>query len=329
MNPETKIQLEWVLKTAIKCGHHKIRNAIWEICAREDIHIDGETPLSYALKVEDYDVAFRLIQKGYEKESDCALFSVLNSETIDSEDKEEIGLLFIIAGCEIKKVDETGRSPLMYAILNSQTGIATKLIDMECTLNLDLEDSNGETPLMMAIAENQTEIGLKLIEAGCEIKKQFNGQSMLIHAIRENEEEIALKLIEKKCDVNLKDDKGKTPLIHAICEKQIQTALKLIKDEKCDLNLKDEKTCDPPLMFAMKTTGCEEITSELMKSPKCDINQNALVYAIKNHQTKLALDLIEFGCTIHKKNRKWKNNFFLLCVLSPGTNREKINCVLL
>ncbi|MEB3160884.1 MAG: ankyrin repeat domain-containing protein [Synechocystis sp.] len=112
--------------------------------------------------------------------------------------------------------DETGLSPLLYAIGAGQREIVDQLIAAGADVNFD-RPPHGITPLMVAAAHHQTAIAKRLIAAGANLDQgNDDGSTALMIAAYRGDQEMVEILLTAGANVNLRDQDGATALQLAI-----------------------------------------------------------------------------------------------------------------
>ena len=123
---------------------------------------------------------------------------------------------YLEAGAEVNARDESGKTPLHYAVQRSSSTVAAALIDAGAEVNA--RGSLGETPLHTAALHNPSPAFVKiLVEAGAEVNARGEyGHTPLHYAVRYNSDPpaFAAALINAGADVNARDGDGNTPLHH-------------------------------------------------------------------------------------------------------------------
>ncbi len=104
---------------------------------------------------------------------------------------------------------------------------------------INTKDNSGKTPLHYAIENNNTKLTELLIKNGADINTKDNsGKTPLHYAIENNNTKLTELLIKNGADINTKDNSGKTPLHYAIENNNTELTELLIKNG-ADLNKKD------------------------------------------------------------------------------------------
>jgi tankyrase len=122
--------------------------------------------------------------------------------------------LFVQSSFNIHVLDDDGNSPLLIAIKNGYTVVATILI--KAGVEVNEYDKMGETPLLLTCGKKTQgfkSIAERLITRGAYInERDRNGFTPLMLSISAGTDDISELLIEKGADVNAGTRKGITPL---------------------------------------------------------------------------------------------------------------------
>ncbi|MFM1843071.1 MAG: Ankyrin [Cyanobacteriota bacterium] len=112
--------------------------------------------------------------------------------------------------------DETGLSPLLYAIGAGQIAIVDQLIGAGADVNFD-RPPHGITPLMLAAAHHQTAIAKQLIAAGANLDQgNDDGSTALMIAAYRGDRDMVEILLRAGAKINQQDQDGATALQLAI-----------------------------------------------------------------------------------------------------------------
>lgn len=111
-------------------------------------------------------------------------------------------------------IDEYGRTPLHYAIINCDSEAIKKYINLGYDINL--ADDDGWTPLHFACQNYDFESVKLLVENGSKIDPvDSNGNSPLFKAVfncRNNKGDVIIYLLKKGAEPNLKNNSGVSPM---------------------------------------------------------------------------------------------------------------------
>ncbi len=127
---------------------------------------------------------------------------------------------------------------------------------------VNLADETGNTPLHYALAGGQTEVALFLISKGADVNALNNvNQSVLLFAAYFGNAEIAKALIAAGSTLNDQDVFGRTALHYAARQRNIDATMVLV-DNKAQLDIKDS-IGETPLHFAVRW-GYDDIAEMLI-----------------------------------------------------------------
>lgn len=140
--------------------------------------------------------------------------SQLNAELLTAaEDGEYDDVVSCVEqGADINTVDESGISPLVYAVFEEHYDIAYYLIEKGADVNAT--DDKGRTPLMMAATNGDgIEMMKILLEKGAEINAtdDLNRTALMMAAIRGKEHNVEF-LLQYKPDLHIKDTEHRDAL---------------------------------------------------------------------------------------------------------------------
>jgi hypothetical protein len=131
--------------------------------------------------------------------------------------------------------DETGLSPLLYAIGAGQGEMVDHLIQAGADVNFD-RPPHGITPLMLAAAHHQTAIAKRLIAAGATIDQgNDDGSTALMIAAYRGDRDMVEILLAAGAKLDLQDQDGATALQLAI-EGNHPSVLAVLLEYGADVN---------------------------------------------------------------------------------------------
>ncbi len=178
--------------------------------------------------------------------SGCAANSPLIKATKDGDILATEKL--IREGANINESDESGYTPLMYAIWSGKKETVTQLVNIGADVNK--RDKSGYTPLLWAASYGYLDMAKLLIDKGADVNARGNDQSSpLLLALEGNYHELSTLLIKEGADVNATNNKNNVALYYAaFCgdSKIANSMIKLLVDNGADASifiksLEDEK----------------------------------------------------------------------------------------
>ncbi len=144
--------------------------------------------------------------------SGCATNSPLIKATKDGDILATEKL--IREGANIHESDESGYTPLMYAIWSGKQETVTQLVNIGADVNK--RDNSGYTPLLWAASYGYLDMAKLLIDKGADVNARGNDKSSpLLLALAANNHELSKLLIDRGADIHVVDVNGTTPLILA------------------------------------------------------------------------------------------------------------------
>jgi ankyrin repeat protein len=196
----------------------------------------GYSPLWYAVRQDDGELALLLSEKGVDATSlaeayergDLHIAEILVERILDAAAADSSGRTFlhIAAGQGLADLalellsmqadpnasDRFGRTPLALAVTRGDLEMARILLEGGADPNKPGE--GGTTPLGLAVRLAEVDVAGLLISAGAEVNPR-SGTTPLIGAVQARNLEIAGFLLSRGADVNA-PDAGGTPLHHAV-----------------------------------------------------------------------------------------------------------------
>ena len=226
-------------------------------------------------------------------------------------------------GADVNVQDEswlkTGRTPLMYAVMQGDAALVQALLSKGA--RLELKNTNGETALSLARKE-----GLEYIAKLLEKAETGPAESVptpdpsLFDAVKEGRLDKVKALIAKGADVNVRNANGSAPLMYAADGNALKMVHYFLKSG-ADVNAKNG-TNNTALIFA-STKGHVDVVNLLLRK-KADVNVknhskgDALIYAVLNKKTKVVSALLKSGARVNEKYDDGKTA--LLMAVSDGSS---------
>ena len=119
-----------------------------------------------------------------------------------------IAELLISAGADVNAKNIDGMSPLSWAVDGDNVAIAELLISAGADVNA--KNKSGDSPLSWAVRWGHITMVKLLISAGADVNAKDNNHNYVLHYVRDVE--VAKYLIERGADVNAEGAKKYTPL---------------------------------------------------------------------------------------------------------------------
>jgi ankyrin repeat protein len=222
---------------------------------------DGCTPLWYAVREDDGELALMLSEKGvdvgsvseaYER-GDNRIARVLTDRITDASAADTAGSTFLhvaarqgipelaaralelmrssAAGPEslaaqVDRQDRFGRTALALAASRGDEEVARLLLESGADPNRPGE--RGATPLVLAARQGHPEVADVLLSAGAEASPR--GRTTPLHeAVQERSLAVAGLLLSRGGDINARDEKGNTPLYYAVETRTGTPGLELVR----------------------------------------------------------------------------------------------------
>ena len=197
----------------------------------------------------------------------------------------------------INERDETGRTPLMYAVKRENI----KIIELLLKAGAEIEgsDNNKDTPLVFAVSNRNKEIIQMLLKAGANPSAtNINEKSVLNYAVNTNicDVNIVRMLLEAGADLKQADITGGTPLMYAVKRENIKIIELLLK---AGADQGEEDTGKTPLIYEVEEENIKNI--ELLLNAGADPNKadktgiTPLLYAVDKENIKIIELLLEKG----------------------------------
>ncbi|KAJ3644971.1 hypothetical protein Zmor_022667 [Zophobas morio] len=129
--------------------------------------------------------------------------------------EDNVALLeaLINSGESINIIDDRGNTPLHVAVQNQKKEVFDYLLTRG-DVRIDARNFEGFTPLMHAVVHSDSHYALNLIEKGADLNVRNKLGACALHFASDNIY-VAQVLIEKGADINAQDCRGKTPLYSA------------------------------------------------------------------------------------------------------------------
>jgi ankyrin repeat protein len=183
-------------------------------------------------------------------------------------DLEKIEALLAQDPALLNSQNESGRTPLLEAVLSRQPAVCEFLLAKGADCNL--ANKEGFSPLHFAAFLGEVELAKMLIAKGASFTANANviGATPLDLAVNAGRKEMVTLLIAKGAPLNLKDKKGNTPLLKAVLAGQAEIA-GLLVHRGAAVDEKDQMGSTPLLLAAL--TGQKELAAWLIEKG-ADVN---------------------------------------------------------
>ena len=218
-------------------------------------------------------------------------------DAVRAGDKAKVEKL-LSKGANIDEKDAYHLTPLHWAIIESQTGIAEYLIEKDA--NVSVKDGKNMTPLHWAVIEDKKEFAKLLIGELGEINLKDNSGKTPSHSAVD-EGEIVKLLIANGADTNAKANNDWTPLFRVTNRKMAS----LLVAAGANVNAKS-RSGDTPLHSAAR--GAKEVV-EFLIAKGADVNAKnkdgeiPLYSAIDNYDQEIAELLIAKSTEVNTKGK--------------------------
>ena len=220
-------------------------------------------------------------------------------------DKTKTIRILLEKGADVNVQDEswlkTGRTPLMYAVLQGDAALVQALLAKGA--RKDLKNKDGDTALALA-QKARLEYISQLLEKPVAASKPANpAEHPLFVAIKEGRPEAVKALIAKGVGVNVRTETGSTPLMYAADRNQL-AIVRILLSSGADVNAKNGVN-NTALIYAA-TKGHVQVVRELLNK-KADVNVknlakgDALIYAVVGKRTPVVDVLLSSGAKITDK----------------------------
>ncbi len=266
----------------------------------------GNTPLIFAINMDNVDVVKFLMSKGPDMEipNEQGITALLYATSYDK-NPETIKLLINSGAKTTVDIDGVNQHALIY-MLRSGEAIYNEIIELLLNKGTDVNvvdegsDGMGDSPLLIAI-RNALPIDIikALVEKGANVNyKNQEGDTPLIESVFDNASiEVVDFLIEKGADVNAQNEEGNTPLLAASMNGYTEIARSLIENG-ADLNLQSQGG-ETALIYASLHGNLELAALLLEKGANMneqDVNgQTPLMFGVLNDMVDFVKLLVEKG----------------------------------
>lgn len=266
---------------------------------------DGKTAMDYATENKHHKVALELIdtQMIQINDQDTALAASLVA-AVSAKDTATMQKL-LKRGATINDQNRLGQTAIIAAVDTKDMKLIKEVLSYRP--NLELQDNTGRGPLMHAIQNDDDNIARLLIAQGANTQtKDIMGVTPVILAAKQGNAIMLKEILSTGADVNAQDKLGRSALSWAVEneDKSVFNAIIARNDLRPDLvysqyNLSPLITATGKGMYDMVF----ELTQKGADTNLQDSYDNtALVYAVKNNDTKTAALLLNYGANPLFKN---------------------------
>lgn len=245
------------LATLVQGGETK--QALEQIRAGADVNRsqpDGSTPLLWAIRNTEYDIAEALLARKADPNTANEFSALPLTEAARQSDLRLVKML-LDAGAKVDSANLDGETALMVAIKGGNLEVVQALVDKGANVN-NVEQFHQQTPLMYAASGNRPEIVKLLLSKGADVKphalfsdwpsqitseprwqfRSTGGLSALLYSARSGCYECVEMLIEAGANVNDPTPEAVTPLMIALDNSNNEVA-KLLMEKGAKLDVWD------------------------------------------------------------------------------------------
>jgi ankyrin repeat protein len=234
--------------------------------------------------------------------------------------------IFIKKGASPNCVDAKGKSPLIYALENSDNKMIELLLLFG--VNPNSHDSYGVTPLIRMVYYQNIEAIKLIIEYFVDINKFNSKQTMnpLMYAVQKNSYEVVELLIQSGAKIDITNKHGISPIMVAAQYNSLESA-KLLIEAGADINAWTSNRMTP-LMIATYADSYD--VANLLNEFDATMNVPGAVVSVKRLPVTMEdMDkILEENAAQAKKERKEKNKaaieYYALGLYNSGLSDKEL-----
>jgi ankyrin repeat protein len=255
---------------------------------RPDLVIQGEsTLLSEAIKQGKAAEVALLLQRGADVNGRFGNAGTPLMQAASTGNMKIVELL-LQKGADVNAKNGTDFTPLMFAATAGRDKIVSKLL----TRGADVHStSSGRSALVFAVMNNRVGTARILLNKGANPDLILNEAPLVTNAIQGGNKALAELLIAKGAKLNVVDRNGKTPLMHA-AEKGDLATVKALVAKGADLNLRNG---DSSAALTLAISEKHETVANLLLAKGAAVKADDLQAAVRTRNLPLISRLIEKG----------------------------------
>ncbi|KAL8949422.1 MAG: hypothetical protein Q9222_004474 [Ikaeria aurantiellina] len=244
-------QYQRPLLAAIGSGEDELVDLLLKRGANPNVQNGAGTALRIAMGLDQCLIFKRLLQAGADLEARDETGSTPLHWAIWHGHKDCLRLL-LDRGVDIEARDNVNSTALHRAIFHGRDDFVRVLLERGA--NLEAQDNEHSTPLHWAIQDRSRDCLSLLLDHGANVEaRDASGNTPLHLAIVWSKRDYVLLLLDKGANTEARNDRGRTPLHVAMCENSIGCTL-LLLDRGADI---EARTIDQqrPLDLALRVSS--------------------------------------------------------------------------
>ncbi|PIK39708.1 putative ankyrin-3 [Apostichopus japonicus] len=170
-------------------------------------------------------------------------------------------LKFLISeGAQVNVLDNLGRSPLHWAVIQGHTSTAETLLCYNVDEVIDLDDRFQHRPIHYAIRTCRSDVAQLLVNNNCKLDdEEAMGDSMLIYAVKNGDRPMCELMLRHCKNANDVDLQGWTALHHAV-QRGDPGICQLLLTKSSTKNMPDHEHRQTPIYVAVSLCQIEIVT---------------------------------------------------------------------